>query len=129
MFFIYQLRVPRLSDADVRFAAIAHRAARLICTTPDFDDLAKSAGLLPHSNPRPSPGQALLAEGEGARYGATDATERAQLRAELDGLVAHLYGLTESEFVHILGSFPLVAEAVKKAAHQAYRDVENGLIR
>ena len=30
------------------------------------------------------------------------AGERSRLRAELDGLVAHLYGLTEDEFVHVL---------------------------
>ena len=61
--------------------------------------------------------------------GATDPAERAHLRAELDGLVAHLYGLTESEFAHILGTFPLVAEPVKVAALNAYRDVERGLVK
>lgn len=50
------------------------------------------------------------------------------LRAELDGLVAHLYGLTEAEFAHILGTFPLVAEPVKIAALNTWRDVERGLI-
>lgn len=53
----------------------------------------------------------------------------ARLRAELDGLVAHLYGLSENEFVHILATFPLVPEPVKQAARNAYRDVERGLIR
>jgi len=38
-------------------------------------------------------------------------------------------GLTEAEFAHILGTFPLVAEPVKIAALNAYRDVERGLIR
>ncbi|WP_156952959.1 hypothetical protein [Deinococcus frigens] len=46
---------------------------------------------------------------------------RAALRAELDGRVAHLYNLTESEFTHILGTFPLVAQEVKDAALAAYR--------
>jgi len=44
-------------------------------------------------------------------------------------VVAHLYGLSEEEFTHILGTFPLVAEPVKVAAHNAYRDVERGLIK
>ena len=44
-----------------------------------------------------------------------------KLRAELDGLVAHLYGLDEAEFTHILSTFPLVAPAVKDATLQAYR--------
>ena len=90
---------------------IVQRAARLICTTPEFDDLAQSVGLKSHQD------------------SATDPTERARLRAELDGLVAHLYGLTEAEFVHILGTFPLVPQPVKVAAHNAYRDVERGLIQ
>ena len=120
-FFVYNIPVPRLSASDPRFGLIVQRAARLICTTPEFDDLAKSVGLSPHPNPLP--------EGEGAKYGATDPTERARLRAELDGLVAHLYGLTEAEFAHILGTFPLVAQPVKVAAHNAYRDVERRLIQ
>ncbi|MEI8323929.1 MAG: DNA methyltransferase [Betaproteobacteria bacterium] len=119
MFFIYQCPAPRLSRSDSRFNPIVQRAARLICTTPDFDDLAKAVGLKP--NPSTSSGR--------TEYGATDPTERARLRAELDGLVAHLYGLNEEEFVHILGSFPLVPQPVKVAAHNAYRDVERGLIQ
>jgi hypothetical protein len=43
--------------------------------------------------------------------------------AELDGLIAHLYGLTESEFTHILTTFPLVAADVKHAALEAFRKV------
>ncbi|HKI19240.1 MAG TPA: hypothetical protein VKA15_15245 [Isosphaeraceae bacterium] len=59
----------------------------------------------------------------------TDRTGRGQLRAELDGLIAHLYGLTESEFAHVLSTFPLVPDPVKVAAQNAYRDVERGLVR
>lgn len=110
MFFIYQCPVPRLGKKDSAFAPITNRAARLICTTPEFDDLAKSVGLKSHQD------------------GATDPTERAKLRAELDGLVAHLYGLSEAQFTHILGTFPLVAEPVKVAALNAWRDVQRGLI-
>lgn len=110
MFFIYQLPVPRLTEGDPGFAPIVERAAKLICTTPEFDDLAKEVGLGSHKN------------------GATDKVERARLRAELDGLVAHLYGLTEEEFAYILTTFPLVADPVKVAARNAYRDVERGLI-
>jgi hypothetical protein len=35
--------------------------------------------------------------------------------------VTHLYGLTEDEFRHILGTFPLVDESVKVAALAAYK--------
>ncbi|MFM2450615.1 MAG: hypothetical protein RIS44_3065 [Pseudomonadota bacterium] len=110
MFYVYQIPAPRLAAGNNSFAAIVRRAARLICTTPEFDDLAKSVGLQGHQD------------------GATDPTERAKLRAELDGLVAHLYGLSEEEFTHILGTFPLVADAVKVDAHNAYRRVAKGLV-
>jgi hypothetical protein len=79
------------------------RAAKLICTTPEFDDLAAEVGLGDHT------------------AGVTDPAGRAQLRAELDGLVAHVYGLTEEEFRHILSTFPLVEDEVKEAALREYR--------
>jgi hypothetical protein len=110
MFYVYQLPVPRLTEKDPAFSPIVERAARLICTTPEFDDLAKEAGIGSH------------------KQGVTNEVERGRLRAELDGLIAHLYGLTEEEFAYILTTFPLVADPVKIAARNAYRDVERGLI-
>ena len=109
MFYVYQIPVPRLTSEDPAFNSIVTRAARLICTTPEFDDLAREAGA--------------------DIRGVTEPAERARLRAELDGLVAHLYGLTEAEFAHILATFPLVAEPVKVAALNAYRDVQRGLVK
>ena len=111
MFYLYQLPVPRLPSSDERCKQVAARVARLVCTVPAYDALAKDVGLRDHLD------------------GATDATKRARLRAELDGLVAHLYGLSEAEFAHILTTFPLVPEPVKQAARNAYRDVERGLIQ
>jgi hypothetical protein len=111
MFYIYQLPIPRIPNNDPAMLAIVIRAAKLICTTPDYDTLAEEVGLRSH------------------RYGISDLAERANLRAELDGLVAHLYGLTEAEFAHVLSTFPLVPEPVKIAALNAYRDVERGLIQ
>jgi hypothetical protein len=103
MFTFYQLPLPRLAERDIAFEPITSRAARLICTTPEFDDLAKEVGLGNH------------------KAGATDFAERALLRAEIDGLVAHLYGLTEEEFAHILATFPVVEASVKDAALAAYK--------
>ena len=103
MFYLYQLPVPRLTATDPAFTPIVHRAAQLICTTPPFHALAKEVGLGSHNN------------------GVTDITGRARLRADLDALVAHLYGLTEDEFAHILTTFPLVAEDIKTATLAAYR--------
>ena len=111
MFYVYQVPVPRLTARDAAFAPIVERSARLICTTAEFDGLAKEVGL------------------KSRRQGATDAVERAKLRAELDGLIAHLYGLTEAEFAHVLSTFPLVPDPVKLAAQTAYRDAERGLLR
>lgn len=90
MFYVYQLPIPRINDKD-----IVTRAAKLICTTPEFDDLAKEVGI---------------------ESGVTNPEERAEIRAELDAMVAHVYGLTYDEFRHILGTFPLVGEEIKERA-------------
>ena len=122
-FYLYQLPIPRLTGADSIFSPIVERAARLICTTPEFDDLAKEVGIKPLT-PSPTP-----ASGRGEQYGVTHPVERARLRAELDGLIAHLYGLTEAEFAHILTTFPLVPDPVKLAALNAYSNAKAGLIK
>lgn len=103
MFYIYQLPVPRLTPNDGSYGPIVQRAAKLICTTPEFDDLAKEVGLPSH------------------KAGATDLAERGRLRAELDGLVGHLYGLTEEEITYILKMFPLVDASVREATLIAYK--------
>lgn len=107
-FFIYQLSLPRLPKNDSRFRPIVERAARLIGITADYD--------------------ALLAEIFGTKathqtHGASTDGDRLRLRAELDALVAQLYGLTEEEFAHILTTFPLVAESVKQTTLNTYRDL------
>ena len=110
MFYVYQLPVPRLDQGDPFFDSIVRRAAQLICTAPEFDDLAAEVGLGSHHN------------------GVTDSAGRAKLRAELDGIIAHIYGLTEGEFAYVLSTFPLVSEPVKVAALNAWRDVERGVV-
>ena len=109
-FFVYNTPVPRLNASNPTFGRLVHRAAKLTCTTPEFDSLAREVGLKSHKG------------------GATGETERARLRAEIDGLVAHLYGLTEEEFIHILATFPLVKDPIKVAARNAYRDVAKNLL-
>ena len=95
--------MPRLAQSNPYFSDIIERAAKLICTTPEFDDLAAEVGLDSHVN------------------GITNEAKRAQLRAELDGMIAHLYSLTEAEFTHILSTFPIVPEDTKQAALDEYR--------
>ncbi|MGA2738964.1 MAG: ATP-binding protein, partial [Bryobacteraceae bacterium] len=103
-FYVYQLPIPRLPANDPAFIAIMNRSARLICSSPEFDAVAHEFGL------------------KGPDEGATNPTERALLRAELDGIVANLYGLTEEEFAYILTTFPVVPEATKDAALAAFRE-------
>jgi hypothetical protein len=110
MYAFYQMPVPRLTEIDPKLKAISTRSARLVCTSHPFDELAKQCGL------------------ESYRDGTNDPSGRARLRAELDGLVAHLFGLNEEQLLHILKSFPLVPEPAKVAALNALRDVQKGLM-
>lgn len=95
---LYQLPLPRLRKGDATFDALVERAARLVCYTDDFADLWRQV--------------------TGTRWtrhsAATDPDTRAQLRAEIDALVAHQFGLTRAEFVHVLSKFPLIPDAAKE---------------
>jgi len=156
--FIYGIPIPHLSNGDTDFTPLVERAARLVCTTPEFDDLARAAAssLFPNSPSSPDPfpkngegekgsqGESFSlptrehippspslergAGSEGRRMEriapATDPEERAQLRAEIDAIVAHLYGLTREEFAHILSTFPLVEDGVKRAAMREFERME-----
>ena len=44
-----------------------------------------------------------------------DSGDRAQLRAEIDAYVAHLYGLSRDDFAYILDTFPVLKKKEKKA--------------
>ena len=44
-----------------------------------------------------------------------DSGDRAQLRAEIDAYVAHLYGLSRDDFSYILDTFPVLKKKEKKA--------------
>jgi len=110
-FYIYQLPVPRLVEQEIVFGMMVERAVKLICTTPEFQALWEAV----------MPGVPWS-----LNVVAIDQPERAKLRAELDGMIAHLYGLTEEEFRHILSTFPLVEHSVKNAALAAYREFSFG---
>jgi type I restriction-modification system DNA methylase subunit len=104
-FYIYQLPIPRLKEGDRYFEEIVENAAKLICVSEEFDELAKEVGIGSHKN------------------GVTEETERAKIRAKLDAIVAHLYELNEIEFQHILSTFPLASESVKTATLKAYQNL------
>jgi hypothetical protein len=103
MFYVYQTPVPRLTEGDPVFEQLATRSAKLICHGTEFDDLAREAGIEPSE-------------------GIHDPDERAAIRAELDAVVAHMYGLTEAELGYILQSFPLVDSEVKGLVVEAFRN-------
>ncbi|MDB9418328.1 Eco57I restriction-modification methylase domain-containing protein [Microcystis aeruginosa] len=105
MFYIYQLPIPRLKEGDKYFQEIVENAAKLICTTEEFDQLAKEVGIGSHKN------------------GVTEEAERMAIRAKLDAIIAHLYELTLTEFQHILTTFPIVPESVKIATLKAYQNL------
>ena len=116
-FFVYSTQVPRLQKGDKWFDAIVTRAAKLICTTPEFDELLEEVKREKEKGK------------SGEIFGVTNEIERGKLRAELDGIIAHIYGLTETEFQYILTTFPIVPDPVKLNALNAYRDVRTGLIK
>lgn len=107
-FYIYQLPIPRLTAKDPDFLPLAERAARLVGTAPEFDDLLK---------------EVFGKKATHKTHGVTDPQDRLTLRAEIDALVARLYDLTQEEFQHILTTFPLVEEATKSQTFNAYRDL------
>jgi hypothetical protein len=96
--FMYFLPMPRFTAAHPDFLPLAERAARLVGTAPEFDDLLKEVF------------------GKSATHktdGVTATQDRLTLRAVIDALVARLYNLTQEEFQHILSTFMLVDESVK----------------
>lgn len=104
-FYIYQTPIPRLKEGDKYFEEIVEKAAKLICVSEEFDELAKEVGIGSHKN------------------GVTEEGERMAIRAKLDAIVGHLYELNEIEFQHILSTFPLVSESVKIATLKAYQNL------
>ena len=44
-----------------------------------------------------------------------DTGDRAQIRAEIDAYVAHLYSLSRDEFAYILDTFPVLKKKEEKA--------------
>ncbi|MBI2193146.1 MAG: hypothetical protein HYU36_14295 [Planctomycetes bacterium] len=98
LFILYQLPMPRLRKGDATFDSLVVRAARLVCYTEDFAGLWEQAAGTRWTR----------------RSAATAPDTRAQLRAEIDALVARQFGLTRPEFAHVLSKFPLIPDEVKQ---------------
>jgi hypothetical protein len=101
-YLVNNLHIPRLTARDSEFFPILRRTLPLLCTQREFAKLYNSILRLYGRELR---GMATTWTKE---CGATDPQARLQLRAELDAIIAHAYGLTEAEFAHILSTFPIV---------------------
>ena len=127
------------------FSSLIAKAMRLICVREDFEKLWKDLFSLdwqspeywyPSSAPIDTYGPAheqeirkrlrdetkRLTPEWGPHCGAhdrlpdrRDTGDRAQLRAEIDAYVAHLYGLSRDDFAYILDTFPVLKKKEKKA--------------
>ncbi|MEO1287466.1 MAG: hypothetical protein AAFV93_06830, partial [Chloroflexota bacterium] len=113
MYILYQLPLPRLTEGNRYFDALVQRAAQLTCTRPEFADLWQQVIGTTWQQPTNTAGKSfsVSADNQGLRDNPQPiihASARAQIRNEIDALVAHLYGLSRAEFAHILSTFPLV---------------------
>ena len=132
------------TEDNLFFKPIVGRAARLICTTEEYGELWKEVFTedwknhnfwypkLSISDYGPAHEQEirrrLRAEAKnltpewGPHCGVhdrlpdrRDTGDRAQLRAEIDAYVAHLYGLSRDDFAYILDTFPVLKKKEEKA--------------
>ncbi|MEA5460307.1 ATP-binding protein [Arcicella sp. LKC2W] len=107
LFFLNQLPIPRIQAGDKFYSEIVERAAKLICTTEEFAELWDEVTGDPWT----------------PTSGATDATERNQLRAELDAMVAFTYGISGEELEYILSTFPLVTDVQKALVVEEFEKI------
>ena len=145
IYHLYQIPLPRLREKNYLFDVIISRCARLICVKCDLAGLWKSSMnsnwqspdfWYPPSAPIDTYGPAheqeirkrlrdeakMLTPKWGPHCGVhdrlpdrRDTGDRAQLRAEIDAYVAHLYGLSRDDFAYILDTFPVLKKKEEKA--------------
>lgn len=92
MFYFLETPVPRLNSGK-EFDAIIRKAAQLVCTTDEFSELKKEAGI---------------------EHGLANENDRRLARAQLDVAVANIYGITREEMEFILQQFPIVEQKQKE---------------
>jgi hypothetical protein len=107
-YFIENLPIPRLTASHPDYRPLVEKAARLVGTAPEYDTLLQ---------------EVFGKKATHKTHGVADPQDRLTLRAQIDALVARLYDLTQEEFQHILGTFPLVDESVKTQTLNTYRDL------
>jgi len=98
MFHFLELPFPRLSSGK-EFDAIIRKVAQLVSITNEFQDLKKEIGI---------------------EHSLTKESDRALAKAQIDVLVAKLYGITKEELAFILDKFPLVDKSQKELVLSQY---------
>jgi len=126
--FVKTFPIPRLTSGNWFFDQIVPRAARLICIDeefaelweetfkPEWREIAKTSKVKGWKNltQKWTPECGVYGWGY-INNEKRDDGDRAQLRAEIDALVAHLYGLTKDEFAYILDTFPVLKRKEEEA--------------
>ncbi len=79
------LHIPRLTEKDSCFKELVKKSAELTCIGKEFNDLADEIGI--------------------KRGGVKNQQTRYKIQAEIDAIVASVYGLTIDEYEYILGTF------------------------
>ncbi|MBI3051934.1 N-6 DNA methylase [Candidatus Woesearchaeota archaeon] len=92
MFNFLETPVPRLNSGK-EFDAIVRKTAQLVCTTDEFSELKKETGIA---------------------QGLTNENDRKWARAQLDAMIANIYGITKEEMKFILEQFPIVEQKQKE---------------
>ena len=145
MFYLYQLPIARKTVNEFFKQSVTARTARLVSGHKRFNSIWKSVFVKGWQSPDfwyppPAPidnygpvheqefrkrlrGQAKNLTPEwGPHCGVhdrlpdrRDTGDRAQLRAEIDAYVAHLYGLSRDDFAYILDTFPVLRKKEEKA--------------
>jgi len=118
MFYLYQLPVIRQIQDGLVLNLLLDKTVKLLRIKKDYsilwDDVKNT-----EKNGNGTDSESSVESGAlGWTKDGRDIGDRAQLRAEIDALVAHLYRLTEDEFSYILDTFPVL----KKNEEAAFRE-------
>ena len=92
MSIVYEMPIPRLQEGDQYFSEIVNIVGKLICVSPEYDELKEQVGI---------------------KKGELDPKERENLNSQMDAYVAKIYGLMKDDLEYIMGTFRLVSDSHK----------------
>ena len=130
LFYVKTLPVPRLHVNDPHFDALLPRSLRLVCIGTEYQQLWENVApnvdwsnlntpnaplsypsLVDFSTCSDQWDESMILEGKTDTANRYDIGDRAHLRAEIDAIVAHLYGLNRDEMSYILDTFTALSNA------------------